>query len=57
MVADPALNLVRARAGEVWSPETARIWMESANAYLGGARPADVARLEGAERVFRTLDA
>ena len=57
MVTDQALNLVRARAREVWSPETARIWMESSNVFLGGARPVDVVVLEGPERVLRTLDA
>ena len=57
MAADPALNLVRARASEVWSREAADIWMESANVFLGGARPVDVVVLEGPERVLRTLDA
>ena len=31
--------------------------MESANVFLGGARPVDVVVLEGPERVLRTLDA
>jgi hypothetical protein len=48
---DEQLAQVTARAREVWSREAADIWLGSANAFLGGARPVDVARLEGAQRV------
>ena len=54
---DEQLARVTERAREVWGREAADIWMDSANAFLGGARPVDVARLEGAERVLAALDA
>jgi transcriptional regulator with XRE-family HTH domain len=48
---------VYSRARLVWGGDAARIWMESANAFLGGARPVDVLLTEGAARVLQTLDA
>lgn len=51
------LEHVYSRARLVWGGESARIWMESANAFLGGARPVDVLLTEGAARVLQTLDA
>ena len=54
---DEQLEQVTERAREVWGDVAARIWMESSNVFLGGARPVDVARLEGPERVLGTLAA
>lgn len=51
------LEHVLARARLVWGGESARIWMESANAFLGGARPLDVLRTEGPARILEALDA
>jgi uncharacterized protein (DUF2384 family) len=51
------LEHVYSRARLVWGGDAARIWMESANAFLGGARPVDVLLTEGAARVLQTLDA
>jgi uncharacterized protein (DUF2384 family) len=59
-VAAPALidlEHVYSRARLVWGGDSARIWMESANAFLGGARPLDVLLTEGAARVLQSLDA
>jgi uncharacterized protein (DUF2384 family) len=51
------LEHVYSRARLVWGGDSARIWMESANTFLGGARPLDVLLTEGAARVLQTLDA
>jgi hypothetical protein len=51
------LEHVYSRARLVWGGDSARIWMESANAFLGGARPLDVLLTDGAARVLQTLDA
>lgn len=51
------LEHVYARARLVWGGDTARIWLESANAFLGGARPIDVLITEGPTRVLEALDA
>ena len=51
------LEHVYARARLVWGGDTARIWLESANAFLGGARPIDVLITEGPMRVLEALDA
>ena len=51
------LEHVYSRARLVWGGDSARIWMESPNAFLGGARPLDVLLTEGAARVLQTLDA
>lgn len=51
------LEHVYSRARLVWGGESARIWMESANAFLGGARPLDVLLTDGAARVLQALDA
>lgn len=51
------LEHVYSRARLVWGGDSARIWMESANAFLGGARPVDVLLTEGAARVLQALDA
>ncbi|MBS4729850.1 DUF2384 domain-containing protein [Mycobacterium sp. SM1] len=51
------LEHVYSRARLVWGGDSARIWMESANAFLGGARPLDVLRTDGAARVLQALDA
>lgn len=48
---------VYAHACLVWVEEVARTWLESANAFLSGARPLDVLQTEGAVRVLEALDA
>ena len=45
------------RARLVWGEDAARIWFESANAFLGGSRPLYVLRTDGAARVLLALDA
>ena len=51
------LEHVYSRARLVWGGDAARIWMESSNAFLGGARPVDVLLTEGPARVLQALDA
>jgi hypothetical protein len=51
------LEHVYSRARLVWGGDSARIWMESANAFLEGARPLDVLLTDGAARVLQALDA
>ncbi|MFT4398407.1 antitoxin Xre/MbcA/ParS toxin-binding domain-containing protein [Gordonia lacunae] len=51
------LEAILARARLIWGPNAARIWLESPNAFLGGARPLDVLRLEGSAPVLQALDA
>lgn len=48
---------VYARARLIWGGDSARVWMESPNAFLSGARPLDVLATEGAARVVEALDA
>ncbi|RYE40553.1 MAG: DUF2384 domain-containing protein [Hyphomicrobiales bacterium] len=51
------LEHVLARARLVWGETAARTWLESANAYLDGARPLDVLQLSGPAPVLEALDA
>lgn len=51
------LEHVYARARLVWGGESARIWLESGNVFLGGARPVDVLLTEGPAQVLQALDA
>lgn len=51
------LEHVYSRARLVWGEEAARIWLESANAFLSGARPIDVLLTDGPARVLEALDA
>lgn len=51
------LEHVYSRARLVWGGDSARIWLESSNAHLGGGRPLDVLRTEGPARVLEALDA
>lgn len=51
------LEHVYSRARLVWGGDSARIWLESSNAFLGGARPLDVLLTDGAARVLQALDA
>lgn len=51
------LEHVYSRARLVWGEEAARIWLESANAFLAGARPLDVLLTDGPARVLEALDA
>lgn len=52
-----ALDYVLARALMVWSCDSAGVWLESANHFLGGARPIDVLDLRGAGPVIEALEA
>jgi uncharacterized protein (DUF2384 family) len=59
-VPDPAASpdqiaAVRRRAEELWDHEVAELWMQSANAHLGGARPVDVLLLRGPDEVLDAL--
>lgn len=51
------LEHVLARARLVWAEPAASIWLTSANAYLEGARPVDVLRLQGPGPALEALDA
>lgn len=51
------LDHVMGRACLVWAPEVAAAWMESANAFLDGARPIDVLSSRGSNDVINALDA
>lgn len=51
------LEHVLARARLVWGASAASTWLESANAYLDGARPIDVLQLSGPAPVLAALDA
>ncbi len=45
------------RATDEMAPEDARIWLESANAHLGGATPLTVLETRGPAEVIAALDA
>ena len=45
------------RATDEMNPEDARIWLESANAHLGGATPLTVLETRGPAEVITALDA
>ncbi|MDP7739695.1 MbcA/ParS/Xre antitoxin family protein [Mycobacterium paragordonae] len=51
------LEHVYSRARLVWGEQAARIWLESPNVFLGGARPIDVLLTDGPARVLEALDA
>ncbi|KXO92751.1 Protein of uncharacterised function (DUF2384) (plasmid) [Tsukamurella tyrosinosolvens] len=51
------LDLVLARAAEIWAPAVIQDWLTGSNSYLGGARPIDVLRLRGPEEVLAALEA
>ena len=51
------LEHVLARVRLVWDEPAATIWLESPNAYLAGAPPIDVLRLQGSGPVLDALDA
>ncbi|MBS4102787.1 hypothetical protein [Tsukamurella paurometabola] len=55
--ADLDLDLVLARAAEIWAPQVIQDWLVGANSYLGGARPIDVLRLRGPVEVLAALEA
>lgn len=50
------LEAVLRRALLLWEPDVARIWLESANAYLDHARPIDVLMTRGPSEVIAALD-
>lgn len=47
---------VLTRALLLWTPEVARAWLTSPNAYLGGAKPVDALMLHGSGEVIAALD-
>lgn len=51
------LDYVIVRLHQLWVPEVAAIWLQSANAHLGGAIPLDVIRQRGAAAVIQAIDA
>jgi len=51
------LDHVLSRALLLWEPETAVVWLESANGYLDHARPIDVLMTRGSSEVLDALDA
>jgi hypothetical protein len=51
------LEHVYARARLVWGGDTARVWLESPNAFLNGSRPLDVLATDGVAPVIEALDA
>lgn len=51
------LEHVLARTRLVWAEPVASVWLTSANAHLGGARPVEVLRLQGPGPVLEALDA
>jgi len=51
------LEHVYSRARLVWGGDAARIWLESPNAFLSGAKPSDVLLTEGPARILEALDA
>lgn len=48
---------VGARTRLVWGEAAARTWLKSPNAFLSGARPIDVLRVDGPARILEALDA
>lgn len=50
------LDYVVARAGLLWKPPVVQSWLVGRNAFLGGARPIDVVKMEGSGRVIDALD-
>ncbi len=50
------LDHVIARAGLVWKPAVTTAWLSGHNSFLGGARPIDVIKTEGAAAVIEALD-
>ncbi|TDX81552.1 uncharacterized protein DUF2384 [Rathayibacter sp. PhB151] len=51
------LDYVIARVKLLWAPSMVAPWLTGQNAFLDGARPIDVLRLEGSQRVIEALDA
>ncbi len=51
------LDHVIASLLQVWEPETAMDWLQSANGHLDGARPIDVLRLRSSSEVVAALRA
>lgn len=50
------LDYVIARAGLLWVPSVIAQWLASSNAFLGGSRPIDVIKTEGATRVIEAIN-
>lgn len=51
------LDHVIARIQLLWAPSMVTPWLKASNAFLDGARPIDVLRVEGTSRVLEALDA
>jgi uncharacterized protein (DUF2384 family) len=51
------LDYVLSRLEQLYEPPLARRWLSAPNAFLEGARPVDVLRLEGPGRVVGAIDA
>lgn len=50
------LALVRARAEEIWPPSVVDDWLMGSNAFLSGARPIDVLKIDGSDVVLGALE-
>lgn len=50
------LDHVIARANLLWQPGVVTSWLYGSNAFLEGARPVDVVKLQGATPVIAALD-
>jgi len=50
------LDHVVARASLLWEPSVVTSWLYGQNAFLDGARPVDVVKLQGARPVIAALD-
>jgi hypothetical protein len=51
------LDYVVVRLHQMWVPDVAAIWLESPNAYLGGATPIDVLRRHGPAALIQAIEA
>lgn len=51
------LDYVLSRLEQLYEPKLARRWLAAPNAFLDGARPVDVLRVEGPGRVIEAIDA
>jgi hypothetical protein len=51
------LDYVIARLHQVWTPEVAKVWLTSPNAFLGGGTPVETLKQRGVLDVIAAIDA
>jgi hypothetical protein len=51
------LDYVVARLHQVWTPEVAKVWLTSPNAFLGGGTPVETLKQRGVLDVIAAIDA